>query len=156
MKTQYNKFRQNNSNIRDPKPISKLLSDHPLSGLISKAKKIVMLNQIFMQIVPIDMASHCQIINYDNDSIIVEVENAAFATRLRYSERLLIEQLRRYPLIGNLKCLQYRIQKTQPINETSPTNKKSLTPKSRRIIQDLAENLQSPELKESLLKLAKN
>ena len=147
MKTQYTNFK-----FKDPQLLSNVLDHHPLSRVLAKAKSIHSSNMILVQFLPKEMVSSCKIINIEEKTLTLEVANAAWATRLRFLESSLLPELRRYTIMAKIENLQYRVRPQQPAGSLPPTPK-TLSNKSRTIIQELADSLSFEKLKNSLLKL---
>lgn len=146
----------------DPKLLSHYLSHHQvLHSFLHKAKKITAINKLLPQIFPTETLEHCQVMNIsDENALIIGVDSAVWATRLRFIEQILLEKLHAHKDGKEIKTIQYRVRGANKLHEAkcheaslpvcSPI---PLTEKSHQIIYDLSSSISSPELKAVLLRL---
>lgn len=68
----------------DPKSIGHCLQGNPLKSIVEKANQITALDKALYHLLPPEVASHCQVMNITNKTLILQADSAAWATRVRY------------------------------------------------------------------------
>jgi len=106
MKTEYPK---------DPSPIKELLNQSSFASIVQKAQLLLKIEQILSGILPEDFREHCRVMNLKEETLgektlVIEVDNSAIATRLRYQENELINQMRDYAELKLVKRIQFHIR----------------------------------------------
>jgi hypothetical protein len=95
-----------------PTPLNDILTtgEKALKPLLKKLDELEKL-QIFVktQIEP-PLNEHCRVANYRDGCLILTVDSAAFATRLRYEIPDLLEKLRSVPRFCGLKTIEFSIK----------------------------------------------
>ncbi len=66
-----------------------------MKRLHTKVQKISELNQIVQKTMPDPLREHCQVANFNHDCLVIEVDDPAWATQLRFLIPDLLGQLRR-------------------------------------------------------------
>lgn len=93
---------------RRQKSISDVLK-HPkneLAELIHKVNVLKDLNQTLRALLDPKLAKHCEIANFENNTLVLTVDNANWATRIRYAIPDLIKQLKQHPSFNKLKSIK--------------------------------------------------
>lgn len=100
-----------NKTIKDPQKVSNLLAKSTLRQLIEKAEWMIKLQQIFAEVLDQpELARHCSIMNINDKTLVIMVDQAAWATRLRYQQEHILRALQfRLPNL-DLKSLQVKVR----------------------------------------------
>ncbi|WP_264435849.1 DciA family protein [Coxiella endosymbiont of Dermacentor marginatus] len=89
----------------DPKPIKQCLQAGSLKLIVRKAKRILSVGKFLNQILPPEITPHYRIMNLSQETLILQLENAAWATRMRYLVPYLLEQFAQEDLgIYRIQC----------------------------------------------------
>lgn len=89
----------------DPKSIKQCFQTSSLKLIVQKAKKILSIERFLNQILPPEIAPHYRIMNLSQETLILQLENAAWATRVRYLVPYLLEQFAQEDLgIYRIQC----------------------------------------------------
>lgn len=94
----------------DPKPVSTVLKQGRLQFILNQTNKIKTANEIFPRLIGKKLATHCFIMNINNDTLVFAVDNAAWATQLRFKEAELLKNLRSHPLLNSIKKIAIKIR----------------------------------------------
>lgn len=144
-----------------PKSLNSLFEQNTfLNNFQDKSLSLSQLHLIIMQLLPEQLHAHCQVANYRQGVLIIEVSSASWLTRLRYEQETLMSLLRQQHLTG-LSSIQYKItpsigEQKHTLHSSRPVyHNQKISPQSAIALLSLAEKA-SPRLKESLIKLAKN
>lgn len=142
---------------KGPKDLSTVFDSHYLKKLQDKAKQIAQLNQMVLSYLPESIRPHCHIANIKTDTLIFNVDSAAWASKLAYSERDIIFQLNRNHDI-NLKKIICKVEKP-PLSPEPPQPPKrhinKMSNENAEYIAAMAESISDPKLAEALARLAK-
>jgi len=145
-------------------PISKLFKDPNTSigKLVHQASDISKLNDLFKQTFDPEISEHCQVSCYLKGILILHVDSASWATKLRYQVPMLLTTLRQFEAWAGLCSIQIKI-KTQLNHPTFTTKTEaSITPLSlpmsateqiATLIETLKNQSDSKELISSLERL---
>ena len=79
--------------VNEPKSIIRCLKAPPLQFIVRKANQIAVLEKLLNEILPKKIASHCHVMNIFNETLLLQLDSAAFAVRVRYLTPTLLEQL---------------------------------------------------------------
>ena len=77
--------------IDDPKSIAHYLKTGSLGLIVQKAKQITAIDKMLESFLPSEMVPYCQVMNVSHKTLILRLDNAAWATRVRYLIPNLIE-----------------------------------------------------------------
>jgi hypothetical protein len=123
MQTTYEKTIDSILRQQDPQSI--------LGFIQKKVTELKEIDRIWRSAITADLGEHSRIANFRDGCLVVEVNNAGWATRLRYLVPDLIKKLLKYPILGSLKNIEWYIQPTnhlplilsdtsaQPLNNTA-------------------------------------
>lgn len=140
---------------RTHKPITTLLSE--ASGgfhtLIKKAQELAMLNELIQNFLPALLKRHVSVANFRQGNLILFVESAAWATRLRYQIPTLLQSLRTDGKLYQLCTIDYRI-KPRADHTTPPRPRPTLSATAKELISDAATHIKNKRLKHSMRRLA--
>jgi hypothetical protein len=125
-----------------------------LNKLIQRAQLLEKLNHEFQRHLPAQFSAHCRLANIDNDTIIVHVDNASFASLLRFQAPKLCQTLAN-ELNLNIQSMRVKVKPIHYGKSESVTNTMTLPKSAASILQQTAACLDEGSLKSSLEKLAK-
>lgn len=122
--------------------------DHPqFRAIIQQNEQTQMLNKILPAYVDDEIIKHCHIARFANGKMLLIVENAAWATKLRYIIPDLIKKLKVQPEFKTLKKIHYKLQRT--ILPTTDIRKKTIPSSTKKHASDLnkmAQQLQQQKI----------
>jgi len=92
-------------------------NDNRLTGLIKTAQQAQHLDQVFHNIIDLEVAGQCKVAKLVDNILTVIVTNAAWATRLRYAIPEMIKLLQTQPEFKDLQDIRYTVSRS--LNETT-------------------------------------
>lgn len=84
-----------NLNPQEPQALGVLLESNTLGQIVAKARLINKADQFLAHLLPKELTSHCRIVNYHENTLVLAAANAAWGTRLRFLSATLLPQLRK-------------------------------------------------------------
>ena len=137
-------------------------SNKQLNDLYTHAKDICALNEKLHNYLAPTLSSHCSIANYSAETLTVNADTSAWASKLRNRIPDILAYARQE--CGMSKLITVRIRVSPKQNNTSQsdlpssklTKKAFLSKKSAEFIESVATSIQDPALRESILKISKN
>jgi hypothetical protein len=99
----------NFSSRPDPKKLNEVLQRGSLGNILQKAKLLETFNMALTRHLPSNIATHCQIMNFNNSILVIGVDDASWLTRLRFEEQTLLDNLQADPKVPNLLGIDYKI-----------------------------------------------
>jgi hypothetical protein len=129
--------------VKEPASINQILTDKnsPLAKIIKKSVSLQDLNQLFQNILNNDLSKHCQIAQFAKKTLTLIVDNASWATNLRYAIPDIIKLLRTQPEFKNLKNIRYKINRHTELPALRPTRKNSENMQNASKLRELAVQL---------------
>jgi hypothetical protein len=105
------------------------------------------------------LAQYCRLKSYRNGRMIVQTHSATVATQLRFTTPQLIDQLRKLPEFVALQSLDIKVcaapTKTPTLALQKTRHHAPVSKRNTALLRDTADSLDSPELSESLRRLAR-
>lgn len=96
-------------NDPDPKPIQTLMGESILAGIVKKAQILDKIDRHLSDMLSDNLSSCCHVLNLTKHCLILTINNSAAATRIRYQEETILNQLNRVladlPNILRLECV---------------------------------------------------
>ena len=137
-------------------------SNEQLNKLYTHAKGICALNEKLHNYLAPSLSSHCTVANYSADTLVVNADTSAWASKLRNRIPDTLDYARHE--CGLSKLISVRIRVSPNHNNTTHSSlpgtavarKASLSKKSAKFIESVATSIQDPALRESILKISKN
>jgi len=135
-------------------------SNDQLNKLYHHAKDICALNEKLHKYLAPSLRSHCNVANYSDETLTVNADTSAWASKLRYCIPDILKYAKLECGLTNLKTVRVRVS---PIhNETSqsefpdtnPVRKAVISKKSADFIENVAESINDPVLRKSILKIS--
>jgi len=101
------------------------------------------------------LSEHLYLANFCKDTIVIFTDSPAWAAKLRFKTNRIIEIARNQPKLQQLQTVRIR---TSPmlLAETRKGDSVSISPAATRLLEEVAQNMDDPELRHSLLRLSQN
>lgn len=126
--------------VKEPTSINQILTaNKTLTKLINKTSSLQNLTQLFQNILDNDLSKHCQIAQKNKNTLTIIVNNAAWATNLRYAIPDILKLLRTQPEFKNIQDIRYRIKSHSEMPEPPPPPPKNpIAIQNARILKEFA------------------
>jgi len=137
-------------------------SNKQLNKLYTHARDICTLNEKLHNYLAPSLGSHCTVANYSADTLIVNADSSAWASKLRNRIPDILAYARHECGLSKLITVRIRVSPKQnntiqsDLSSNASTRKASLSIKSAKFIENVATSIQDPALRESILKISKN
>lgn len=92
-----------------PTLFQQLQDSNWFARVLARVKTLQVLQALFDKECPLELMGRCRVLGIQQAYLIVEVDNASWATQLQYRTRELLPALRRYSEFGELKKVSVRI-----------------------------------------------
>ncbi len=137
-------------------------SSEQLNNLYTHAKGIYALNEKLQKHLDPSLSSHCTVANYSDETLTVNAETSAWASKLRYCVPDILNYAKHECGLTRLKSVRIKVSPIQ--NKTSQSDfscthsvrKASLSKKSADFIENVATSIKDPALRKSILKISKH
>ena len=130
-----------------------------LAILVTRTRQLKRLTTIFRAYTDSELAPHCYISNIEDSGLIVYVDSAAWATRLRFQVPQLIPLLRQSnPVFAKVENIKVKVLtlnsevSPRPLQRTGPT----MSIDNANGINTLSESIDDTELQQALRRLARH
>lgn len=135
-----------------------LQANQELRSLFQRANLHGKLQSILQQCLPAAAAKHCHLGNFTADQLTLVVDNAHWATRLRYQQEQLLERLRQHQEFAGLHSLRLQVRPAQDLNQAPmPASKRQeISEQAREIISSCADIITDEKLRAAMQRLASN
>lgn len=128
--------------------------DPNIRRVLETSEVLRQLQAVLERLLPANLASHCRLANYKDDVLFLYTTSSAWATRIRLEAPQLREYLSRYQEFKNIQQVRVRIDSTTNI-AAQKLETLRISTQSAIIINELAENINIPELADALKRLAR-
>ena len=127
-----------------------------LAILVTRTKQLSYLNQVLRQQLEPDLATHCYIGNVDQDYLVILVDSAAWASKLRfYSQNLLPQLQAAHQIFSQIQQIRVKVL-SQSVSAPEPEYQKpQMNKENAKGLTTLAESVDDPNLQAALARLAK-
>jgi hypothetical protein len=82
----------------------------PLEKLIKQSNQLGLLTQLMQNKLANELSQHCQVAKYSKKILVLAVDNASWATQIRYHAPDLIESLKTLPEFNKLTAIKCFVQ----------------------------------------------
>ncbi|HHX34006.1 MAG TPA: DUF721 domain-containing protein [Gammaproteobacteria bacterium] len=141
--------------IQAQKTTSVLQSNTSLQRLVARAQVIDHLQMLLNQYLQPAARECCRIAMYQTGTLTLIVSDGHWATRLRYQQKRLLQQLQDLPEFNQLLSIQFKVRPPTQHNPP-PARTIELSEQAGQMIQSSAEATRDPVLREALERLAKH
>jgi hypothetical protein len=139
---------------KDAVSCSRILEDAALP-MIERAHKLRRLEQTVLQMLPLDLADHCKVVNLNKKVLILAAPSSSWAARLRFAATALAGELRsRASLDVDAVQVRTRPELREPHRPGRPPPRLSM--ESAALLARAAQDIEHPGLQEALYRLAAN
>ncbi|HZJ93487.1 MAG TPA: DciA family protein [Thiopseudomonas sp.] len=130
-----------------------LQSSISLQRLVARAQATDRLQHLLNQFLQPAAREHCLLASYQTGIMTLIISNGHWATRLRYQQKRLLEQLQGLDEFSDISRIQLKVR--PPVQGQKLTTRNiELSEQAGQTIQDSAEGTQNPALREALERLA--
>ncbi len=136
-----------------PVSVAKLISGGTLPRLLDHSRALAQLDQALRKALPEPLNEHCHVINLRGQTLTLAADSPAWATRLRYQSRTVLQHLTRLQSV-TVRTIQVRIAPEQPTKQKKPKRHAHLSATNAQLLQQTANSLSDPRLRAALLKVA--
>ena len=147
------------TNTMNPlKNIVKLLMGNAdsLQAVFTNCQRLETLNRTVQRCLPAPLNQHCQVANLRDNTLILHADSSAWALKLRYSSRTLLQQLCQHGIKGvnivEVKVKPHNAAITRP-EKTKPAH---MSKKTAHLLDNIALDITDNHLKMALQRLARH
>lgn len=141
--------------IKVQKTNTVLQSSTSLQRLVARAQATDHLQQLLNQFLQPAVREHCHLASYQAGTLTLIVTDGHWATRLRYQQKRLLEQLQGLAEFSEASRIQFKVR--PPLQPDKPAARNiELSAQAGETIQASAEATRDPVLREALERLAKH
>ncbi len=141
--------------IKAQKTTRVLQSSISLQRLVARAQATDHLQHLLNQFLQPAAREHCLLANYQAGTMTLIISNGHWATRLRYQQKRLLEQLQGLAEFRGISRIQLKVR--PPMQNEQPIKRSiELSEQAGQTIQDSADSTQNPALREALERLAQH
>lgn len=134
---------------------SLLIQTSSLKQLVNKASYLSQLQQCLNLYLSTAIRENCAIASFQNGILTILVNNAHWATRLRYQQNKLKQQLQEHHEFCGIHKVTIKVS-PKPLKESEEVHELIMSSKTAKIIAETAENINHPALREALERLSKH
>lgn len=142
--------------MRSSKPfqIGNLLDRSEASRLLTRARALGELDALVHELIPSPLNGHCHVMSVRDDTLIVAVDSAVWAARLRYQSSQLVKQLAGVSSV-KLRTVQVRVRASDqaPGSRITPI-RQPVSGRNSLALKQAARSVSDAGLKAALLRLA--
>jgi len=132
-----------------------LARGNTVPALYGQALRLIELQKQLRALLPPSLGLHVSVGNCRNGILTVYADSAAWAARLRFEVPGLLKRLEETSPDAGIRTLRIRIRPPDPA-PAPVTGKPLLSAASARLLQDVAESIDDPALRDSLLRLSRH
>ncbi len=128
---------------------------HSILGLIQlKVSELKKINQLWQAEISPDIAQHSRVANLREGCLVIEIDSAAWAFRLRYLLPDLTKKLIKYPMLNTLKHIEWYIQPQFHLSSKPIKQMPILSDHSAHLLRNTAMNIKIKQLQDALVRLS--
>lgn len=90
--------------------LAQILASPVFRPLMQKMEHIQQLNQSLDEVLTGDLKKHCRVAGIEGTCLILQVDNGAWATRLRYETPELLRALQAHRDFTNIESIRWQVQ----------------------------------------------
>ena len=127
-----------------------------LQAVFTNCQRLETLNRAVQRCLPAPLNQHCQVANLRDNTLILHADSSAWALKLRYSSRILLQQLCQHGIKGvnivEVKVKPHNAAITRP-EKTKPAY---MSKKTAHLLDNIALDITDNHLKMALQRLARH
>lgn len=124
--------------------------------LHSQVHELKRLQQLFETVLDTDLRTHLRVMQLKGNCLIIEAENSAWASRLRFRAPELIKDLRCVPEFNAVTKIDCKTKQSPAPAQSVKYHQPVLSKQSAENIKNMAACIKDPDLKKALTNLATN
>lgn len=141
--------------IKAQKTTQLLQDNSSLQRLVQRAQSIDRLQQLLNQCLQPAAREHCYLASLQEATLTLIVTDGHWATRLRYQQKRLLQQLQQVPEFNQVLRIQFKVRPPmQP--EKAPARNIDFSEHTGQVIQASAQAISDPTLREAMERLARH
>jgi len=139
---------------KKPLQIANLLANSTIQQALRRANVLKRLDRLVKQSVNPTLRDHCHVVGIIKNSLVVNTDSPAWATRLRYQQQHILSSLHKNEELCFLTAIS--IQVTAPTGNQFPTKRKALAPSPEAAAQmsELCATIHDTKLQRTLQRIA--
>lgn len=139
------------------KPAAHLLRGSPLlQRLLRQAENLSRLQALVHRYQSPAIREQLRLGSYEDGVLTLVLADAVWVTRLRYQQEHLMQQLRQHAEFSGLRHIRLKIRPKSSAPAEAPEERRYLSDIASQNIRQGAQNIEDPQLREALQRLAKN
>lgn len=139
--------------------LTQLLTNPLFQPIIRKIQHIKQLNQALHEALPADLREHCRVAGIKETCLILQVNNGAWATQLRYATPQLLQALRAQSDFVNIESIRWQVQlQTDQCNTANSNHLTKLTQSEtvKMLLITTSQGIKNQKLRISIERLAQS
>ena len=98
---------------KDPASVINLIQTNKLGQYLHKGQQLLELSAIIEKVLPMEVKSHCQVMNIREGILVLQCSSAAWAMNLRFQEQELLKAIKQVPIYRYIRSIEYKIRPPQ-------------------------------------------
>ncbi len=144
-----------NRSIKAQQTTQLLQDNSALQRLVQRAQNIDRLQQLLNQYLQPAAREHCYLASVQETTLTLIVTNGHWATRLRYQQKRLLQQLQQVPEFSQVLRIQIKVRPPmQP--DKAPARNIEFSEQIGQVINASAQAISDPTLREAMQRLAQH
>lgn len=127
----------------------------PVKFLMQQASHLNKLQQCLNLYLSATLQENCAVASFQKGTLTILMTNAQWATRIRYQQNKLKQQLQTHHEFHDIIKIIVKVS-PKPLKQTEQTNDLSLSLNTAKVINETAEGISDPVLKQALERLARH
>ncbi len=138
-------------------PVRDLISgiNPALSELVAAAKEIKVLNRLLDTTLSQPLRSHVQVASFHGDRLVIQCDSPVWSARARLLVPRLLESVNRERARAPIRKIQVITRPEAPTRSAPAPRRNLLSKQTRRLLENVAADIDNPRLKRTLYRLAK-
>lgn len=127
-----------------------------LRSMVQQAQFFAHLEKIVHAQLPDAAVAHCRLANYNEGRLVLVIDNAMWATRLRYQQNQLLERLAQHAEFTGLQRIQLKVRPGDAFNsqQGEKSSELTLSGEAGDALLECAAGIRDPRLRAALERLA--
>lgn len=139
------------------KNIVRLLAGSPdgLQTVLNHSQRLEAFNRILRGCIPAPLNQHCQVANLRDNILVLHADSSAWALKLRYGSRALLQQLRQRGIPG-LDTIEVKVRPNLAPYRSEKIRPARMSTKTAQLLDSIANDTNDSHLKNALQRLAQH
>jgi hypothetical protein len=131
-------------------------SASPLQSLLRQAQHLERADHLLREHLGEPLSRHCRLANVTRHRVVLHADSPVWSLRLRYRTPDILSVLRQHLRQPDLREVKVRVQPQAPQPAAPQSAPPQLSPRTAVLLRSVAEGIQTPRLREALLRLARH